>query len=287
MRGTAPVTAGVPVGGSTRRMRLAARMLAAAAARYDPVERELRGVAELVPPGGVCLDVGAKHGLYGLMMAVAAGDTGRVVAFEPQPRPRRLLRAAAWCLGARSLEVVAAAVAEAPGEGRLSVPVRRGHAVPGRAFLASGALGLGSNAEFGRHRELAVRTVTLDGWVEARGLERVDVVKIDVEGAEPRVLDGAAALLERWHPHLLLEVEDRHLERFGQDAETLFDRLGSLGYRASLWGEGRWTPVDAPVSGVRNYRFSPVAARAGGPPAPRTGRTPERASGEPLTVPGR
>ena len=242
-------------------MRLASRLLAAAASRFDPVERELRGVAELVPPGGVCLDVGAKHGLYALMMAVAAGDTGRVVAFEPQPRPRRLLRAAAWCLGATSLTVVAAAVAEVPGEGRLSVPVRRGRTVPGRAFLASGAHGLGSNAEFGRHRELAVRTVTLDGWIGASELGRVDVVKIDVEGAEPRVLDGAAALLERWHPHLLLEVEDRHLERFGEDADALFDRLGALGYRASVWGEGRWESVDAPTPGVRNYRFSPLAAR--------------------------
>lgn len=116
--------------------------------------------------------------------------------------------------------------------------------------------------EFGRHRELAVRTVTLDGWIGASQLGRGDVVKIDVEGAEPRVLDGAAELIERWHPHLLLEVEDRHLERFGEDSDALFARLAALGYRASVWGEGRREPVDAPAHGVRNYRFSPLAARS-------------------------
>lgn len=246
----------------TRRMRLTAGLLRAAAARVGPIETELRGVAAFVRPGAVCLDVGAKHGIYALVMAVAAGPSGRVVAFEPLPAPRRVLRTLRRVLGAGTVSVVAAGVADAAGEGRLSVPVRRGIAVPGRAFLVSAARGLGSNVEFGRHREVAVPLVRLDEWVASAGLLRVDAIKIDVEGAEARVLDGAAALLERWHPHLLLEIEDRHLERFGEDAAGMFRRLRALGYRASVWGEGGWEAVEGPRPDVRNYRFSVVEGDA-------------------------
>lgn len=238
-----------------RRLGFAAGLLRAAAPRIDAVEDELAALPDLVRPGDVCLDVGAKHGAYALVLAAAAGDAGRVIAFEPLPGPARVVRAARRLLGARNVTLVRAAVSDVAGAGTMRLPVRRGIAVPGRTFLADDTDGLGSNVEFRRHRSVAAPVVTLDGWCAAHGVDRVDVVKVDVEGAEARVLDGARGLLARWRPMLLVELEDRHLRRFRTSAAEVFARLRALGYEAAVLADGTWRTVDAPSADVRNHRF--------------------------------
>ena len=79
----------------------------------------------------------------------------------------------------------------------MSVPVRHGSPVTGRSFLTVGAKGLGSNEEFEEHLDVLVKTDTLDHFVEEQGIERLDFVKADVEGAELRVLEGGKATIER------------------------------------------------------------------------------------------
>ena len=61
--------------------------------------------------------------------------------------------------------------------------------------------------------------------------ERVDAIKCDVEGAETRVLEGAIHTLERFKPLLLIEIEERHSQRYGQQAAQVFEVLAGLGYR--------------------------------------------------------
>ncbi len=239
------------------RLRTAAALLAAAAPRFGPVEDELAVLPRLVRPGDVCLDVGAKHGAYALVLAAASGPAGRVVAFEPLPGPRRVLRVGRRLLGA-GVEVVPAAVAAAPGRAELLLPVRRGRSVPGRTFLADGSVGLGSNAEFRRHRRVPADVTTLDAWWTASAEGRVDVVKIDVEGAEAAVLRGGERMLRARRPILLIELEDRHLDRFGTSAGAILDGLVAAGYRAAVLADGRWREVGAPSTAQRNHLLVPA-----------------------------
>lgn len=241
----------------SRRVAAAARLLARAARRTPVVEPEVVGLAPLVRPGDVCLDVGAKHGLYTAVLAAAAGPAGHVVAFEPLPGPRRVLTTARAITGASTVRVVAAAVSDVEGTDTLALPIRRGLPVPGRAYLTRGALGPGSNAEFRHHHPVRTDVVTLDAWVARAGLARVDVIKVDVEGAEPAVLAGARATLERWHPTLLLELEARHLARYAPDGDAaaadLLARLAELGYRAWTWDGTRWEPTATVRTDRRNH----------------------------------
>src|SRR5262249_58723460 len=77
------------------------------------------------------------------------------------------------------------------------------------------------------HETLRVALRRLDSLVDERGLERIDLIKIDVEGHERRVLDGGASTLARFRPALVIET--------GHEAEgdraAIHDRLGGLGYR--------------------------------------------------------
>jgi hypothetical protein len=135
------------------------------------------------------------------------------------------------------------------------VPVRHGTPVTGRSFLTAGADGLGSNVEFADHLEVLVRTDTLDRFCAANAIDRLDFVKADVEGAELRVLQGGADTIERFRPKLLLEIEERHVLRFGYRARDVQDWLAERGYRMHAWHRGTWRQVDRIYDRVRNYLF--------------------------------
>ncbi|GAA4959120.1 FkbM family methyltransferase [Streptomonospora halophila] len=220
------------------------------------IEREVAGLAEIVRPGDVCLDIGAEYGLYTCALADLAGPGGRVLAVEPLPGPAAFLRAVVRALGAEHVRVVRGAVGSGEGAGTLSLPLRRGLPVHGRAFLTTGAEGVGPNAEFGGERTVATRITTLDTLVAQAGLDRVDFVKADVEGAELRVLDGGRRTLRDHRPALLLEIEDRHLAKYGAHASDIVERLTGLGYRMRVRVAGAWRAADRVREGHRNYLFT-------------------------------
>jgi len=244
-------------GGGTRRSRVVRAVLSGAARRGTVVEKEVLGLAELVGPGDVCLDVGAEFGLYTHVLADLVGAGGAVHAFEPQRGAHRALQLGVRAAGLSWVALHRLALGAVPGTAELSVPRRRGLPVHGRAYLTAGARDPGPNQEFAGQRLEAVAIETVDTVVADLGLTRIDLLKADVEGAEGALLDGAAATLARHRPHLLLEIEDRHTRKYGVGAAELFARLtGELGYRARTWSAG-WRPVTGIVDTERNYLFSP------------------------------
>ena len=170
-------------------------------------------------PGAVAIDIGASLGEWTLPLARAVGPAGRVLAVEPLPRSAAALEATLAANSLRQVRVVGCAVGEQDGSAALAVPVvTSAHSDTGTARLGGAGLG---------YQTLKVCLRTLDSLVGEFGLDRVDLIKIDVEGHERRVLDGAAAILERFHPTLVIET--------GHEAEgdhpAIRDRLCRLGYR--------------------------------------------------------
>ncbi|MDD7941084.1 FkbM family methyltransferase [Actinomycetospora lutea] len=243
--------------GGTRRSRAVRAALVAAAGRGAPVEKEILGLADLVGPGDVCLDVGAEFGLYTHVLADLVGSRGTVHAFEPQQGAHRALQLGVRAAGLSWVHLHRLALGDAPGTAELSVPRRRGVPVHGRAYVTAGARDAGPNREFAGHRLESVAVETLDAVVADLVPGRVSLLKADVEGAEGALLDGAVGTLAAHRPHLLLEIEDRHTLKYGVRAAELFARLtGGLGYRAHTWAAG-WRPVAGIVDTERNYLFSP------------------------------
>jgi FkbM family methyltransferase len=197
-----------------------------------PFERELALIPRFVAPGSVAVDVGANVGLYAAIMARHAG---RVLAFEPHPECASHLRA----LKLARCEVIEAAVSDQDGHATLRIPYETGAEVHALATLAE-SNDLGGEAV----RAVTVATIRLDAALGdcLRPGEAISFVKIDVEGHERAVIEGAAATIAQHRPVLLIEVEARH----GSDIESLFARLGDWGYRAeALIGGGPLAPIDA------------------------------------------
>ncbi|HEY2223611.1 FkbM family methyltransferase [Actinomycetospora sp.] len=236
---------------------LLSRALRTAAPHAWFLEDEVAGLAALVGPGAVCLDVGAEYGLYTWTLAGLAGRSGHVHAVEPQPGPSAFVDTVRRLLRARTVTVHRTALGAAAGGGVLSLPRRRLLPVHGRAFLTTGASGLGSNAEFDHHEDVPVAVTTLDDLVSDLGLSRLDLVKADIEGAEALLLAGAHATLATLRPILMLELEDRHLARFGASVAEIVAGLGTAGYTARTWDAERGWVSRRPDDDRRNVLFVP------------------------------
>ncbi|MFJ8309544.1 MULTISPECIES: FkbM family methyltransferase [unclassified Streptomyces] len=228
-----------------------------AAPRCSFVEEEVAGLGEFVASGDVCLDVGAEYGLYTWTLAALAGPSGRVHSVEPLPGPARWLRTGARLLGCRNVTVHRTALGARPGPGTLSLPRRGGLPVHGRAFLTQGACGPGPNSEFRTSRPVRTPVQTLDQLVRREGIEKLRFVKADVEGAELAVLSGAQEVLRRCRPALLLEIESRHLDKYGAQPADIVSHLQDFGYGLHRRHRGRWTETTRITDDCRNYLFVP------------------------------
>lgn len=184
--------------GPARRLLLTGPLLALRArlaARHEP---ELDVVRALLPRGGMLVDVGANTGTY-VVAGLAAGAL--VLAVEPQPELAAQLR---FWFPTASVTVVETAVAPVSGTAALHQPLQHEQVLHARASLRHDA-----NDGYAQ-RTITVRTDTLDALVAAHGHDRVDVVKIDVEGFECDVLRSAGAVLDTYRPAVVVEVERRH-----------------------------------------------------------------------------
>lgn len=144
-------------------------------------------------PGRVFVDIGANHGYFSVLAAALVGEGGRVVAFEPNPRIFRQLRTH---VGLNDFDdrvtLLPSALADAPGEARLFVSQDVGNSGLSSLTPASEHLESGSLSEA---HTVSVPVDTFDHWFASSGLSRVDLLKIDVEGAEALVLRGMSASL--------------------------------------------------------------------------------------------
>ncbi|MGD0403050.1 MAG: FkbM family methyltransferase [Candidatus Acidiferrales bacterium] len=146
--------------------------------------------------GWTCFDVGANVGPVALALAKYAGPDGKVYAFEPGP-PNQLRFRNNFSLNPQLLrrtELLECGVADKPGE--LWWAEEPGN--PGNALLS----------EKGTHR---TPVITLDAFLSERRLNRVDFVKIDVEGMELQVMRGAAELFRTFHPAVYFEFLPRYV----------------------------------------------------------------------------
>jgi FkbM family methyltransferase len=141
---------------------------------------------KIMRPGMIAIDVGANKGDYSLLFAHLIGDNGRVLSFEPVPDNLEWFHKSIAANGYHSIEIFDTALSSEAGEHAFYLGRKSGWGslIPGRKGVHS-------------ENPLTVEMATLDGVLTSQNIEDVDVVKIDVEGAELAVLQGAIELLRK------------------------------------------------------------------------------------------
>jgi FkbM family methyltransferase len=187
----------------------------------------IRMLRPWVRPQTFVIDVGANIGFFTRRFATWVSGGGKVIAVEPEAVNYTRLQHAIAAAGLTDVvETIQAAVAERTGEGILEI--NPGH--PGDHRLGT--------------RGVPVAMTTIDDLLAARGWPEVSLIKIDVQGAEARVLAGARQTLERSRPALFLEVDDQNLRRYGSSAGELLTSATAQGYTIhARVGEGLSAPL--------------------------------------------
>ncbi len=208
------------------------------AGSYEPNEFAL--LDRMLKPGMTVLDGGANEGAYTLFLAARVGEAGRVIAIEPSPRELQRLQANIALNGMAHIAVVAAALTDQAGEVELRM-AENAHAGQNTlgSFVYSGVADSGS---------VRVPATTIDALMETQNLTALDVIKLDLEGAELHALTGARETLRRWQPLLLFEAAQASLARQGGALHRVLSLLADCGYQVLSFDPS--TGLPAPTSSL-------------------------------------
>jgi FkbM family methyltransferase len=191
---------------------------------------DFRCIAKLLAPGGTAVDVGANVGAHSIMMSRTVGSGGRVLAFEPVPATAWQMREHLALNKVENVELVEAAISNAPGTVEMSLFDQRHAAWNSRNGVAIDGIAPIETVD--------VRADTLDDAMRRCGVERINFLKIDVEGYELDALSGAPDLLAAGAvDYLCFEISQTPLEASGHEARELFALLASFGYRCFRFDE--------------------------------------------------
>jgi len=173
-----------------------------------------RAIRRTLKQGSVAVDVGANVGTHSVEMAEACEPKGQVFAFEPNPGVRVALVENLRINGFKSAIVRPEAVGEENAKQLLRIP-SPDHQTYSNQGLAS-LVPLSTP-----HHVVEVEVVTLDAFFETQGLHRLDLVKIDTQGYDAKVIRGMKRCLEKFCPVIIFEYEKWAWKEAGESLESL------------------------------------------------------------------
>lgn len=215
--------------------------------RYEP---ELADLEKLLSPGKTFIDVGANFGIYSLAASRLVGEGGRVIAFEPTAQSFAVLRQNIELNRLANVDAFQSAVSDKAGTAWLyygTDPVRN-------------SLGQDPCCEEGGEM---VTVNCLDNVVDQVSAHRVDVIKIDAEGAEQLVLRGASSLLTTMRPVIIYEVNPEACFHLGLPEDGATKLLERLGYDFFVHGRPGISSPEGPPAGYFNVVAIPKPMVAG------------------------
>ena len=184
--------------------------------RYEQATTRL--FRQLIQPGMVVVDIGANIGYFTLLAAELVGSSGTVYAFEPEPNNYALLNKNIHLNSYSNIQPAETAVSDECGSTQLFL-----------SAMDNGSHSIHDAAARGVAATHLVATTTLDAFLEGEGWPNVDLVKIDVEGAETRVLDGMERFCERSPDfNLIIEYCPALIHATGAKPSDLLDQLASM-----------------------------------------------------------
>lgn len=201
-----------------------------------------------IKAGDTVLDIGANIGVQTLSYAIAVGSTGKVVSFEPHPATFKRLEEHLHMNSTKNVHALNMGIG--PTETTLTM-----YEVVGSN---SGMNRIINNMEVPeRFPHVEVKVSPLGKALAGAGIDRINAIKIDVEGYEMAVLRGCEAELVRDKPILLIELDDANLRENDSSARELVAFLERLGYHIRIANDGRRLPAD-----LAHQHFDVLAAPA-------------------------
>jgi FkbM family methyltransferase len=187
---------------------------------YESEKEETAFWQHLIQPGNNVVDIGGHIGYYSLMASKRAGETGKVIAFEPVKRTHKRFTENIALNNVTNIELQHQALFNSTEELEIYV---------------------GSDVNWGmssfkQHEDSDGKTERIkaepfDEFVKRHPLEKIDVIKMDAEGSEPYILEGMKESLEKFKPMLLIEIDEDPLRLINMNKEEFMNVITGYNYK--------------------------------------------------------
>lgn len=188
--------------------------------------------ASLIKPGHVVIDVGANTGLTAIMFSKLAGIEGKIFSYEPDPETFVALNKNIQANEAGNVSTFNYALSDTESN------ITMQHYDPGNA-----APGFSDSFNYIQKTEQTaggLKAYPMDGLDHLNGLKKIDLLKVDVEGAELLVLKGAEQLIRKHKPVIIIELWTEWTARFNYKPYELIVLLSSWGYEPEEYDHAQW-----------------------------------------------
>ena len=194
----------------------------------------------IVQKGMTVLDIGANVGLYTVIAAKLVGERGVVASFEPEGQNFEILQKNISDNGFKNIRPARMAIADKEGE--VTLYLSEGNKGKHSLFKPSDTEG-----------EQVVGTIRMDDWLERNNIGKVDVIKIDIQGAEPLAFAGMQKTLSM-RPVLLMEYDPKSIRESGHEPIEMLEMLLSQGY--TLYSVEESTKSKKKISDIHSFTYS-------------------------------
>ncbi len=194
--------------------------------QYEP--EMMRLFRSYLKPGMTVVDIGANLGFFTVIAAHHAGPTGKIFSYEPDPHNFSLLEKNIEANGFKNVAASPLALSDRAGTREL--------------FFGDNNTTHSFSDKRGAGKSESVSTDTLDNSLKAQGSPRIDLIKMDIEGAEPIALLGMRETIAK-NPELIIffEYHPNAIKRLGNSALEFLGKLKELGFSLSVIDEDRKT----------------------------------------------
>lgn len=175
-------------------------------------------IKKLVKPGNILLDIGANIGYYTVIASKIVGETGKVLSFEPTKHFFDVLQNTVEINKLKNVMLYDFGLSDENSESEISI----GENSATIHWIKNDGIPLDIE-------HIALKR--LDDIISSLDINKIDFIKIDVDGHEPAFLEGAWKTLEKYKPTILMEISHRHYRKAGYLAWDFYRKLREKGYR--------------------------------------------------------
>jgi FkbM family methyltransferase len=206
----------------------------------------IKCIQKHISKGGVFFDIGANIGCHSLIAAEKVGDKGQIHAFEAISKTYKKLQANIELNGFKNIHTNQVAVYN--------------ESTTLDFYIANDDnLGMSSiyqRKDISTNRE-QVEAITLDSYIKENNIEKIDFIKIDIEGAELSAIQGMKVTLKHFKPSLLIEISKEIIHETKQDSIEIISLLHQIGYTMYALSEtGDLIETQTEIHNIHDYFFS-------------------------------
>jgi len=186
-------------------------------------------VSHLIKEGDIVLDIGANIGYYSVSFSKLVGKNGKVICFEPTQYYSRILKMNLEINGISNAEIIKYGLSNKKQELEI--------------FIGNSTASLHNPGNLLNETKEGIKLTTLNDFIKDNPLQRIDLIKVDIDGHEPLFFEGAWNVLNKYDPIIVLEVSHLHYFNAGFTAWDFYKLLKERGY--NIYHEDKLTKINS------------------------------------------